>query len=135
MDVDVHIERVLNSLETRQYCINLKVEEILKLSGNGNNRVKITAVLKFYDDSQLHYYEIVETGKCFPQIIKYSYQYLRKDEEIFRYDNSPHHPDVPTYPDHKHIVINNLRQVISSSRPSLDKLFGEISSLIETNIT
>lgn len=25
------------------------------------------------------------------------------DKRIFRYDNAPHHPEVPTYPHHKHI--------------------------------
>jgi hypothetical protein len=30
---------------------------------------------------------------------------------IFRYDNAPHHPEVPTFPNHKHLPIGLVESV------------------------
>ena len=35
--------------------------------------------------------------------IKYSYTLLKNTTPILRYDNAPHHPQLPTFPHHKHI--------------------------------
>lgn len=43
--------------------------------------------------------ELLINGK----VLKYSYVLLHDDEVILRYDNAPHHPEVPTYPNHKHV--------------------------------
>lgn len=42
---------------------------------------------------------------------------------IFRYDDAPHHPDVKTFPHHKHTPT----EVIESPAPSLEVVFEEIS--------
>ena len=34
---------------------------------------------------------------------RYGYQLLRGGSSILRYNNAPHHHDVPTFPHHKHI--------------------------------
>jgi hypothetical protein len=134
MDVNVHIERVINNLQNYEFSNNVTIEKITRLE-NGNDRVKIVAAILFFDGSRLEFTEIVETGKCFPQIIRYSYQYLHEDREIFRYDNSPHHNDVPTFPDHKHVINNNQKLVVPSTRPSHASLFEEISKFISFNLT
>lgn len=134
MDVNIHIERVINNLQSYEYSANVDVEKILKLD-NGNDRVKIVVAIRFLDDSRLEFSEIVETGKCYPQVIRYSYQYLHEDKEIFRYDNSPHHNDIPTFPDHKHVINNKQKQVVASTRPSHASLFEEISQIIIANLT
>ncbi len=39
-----------------------------------------------------------------PDRIRYSYQYMRCDDVLlFRYDNVPHHPEIRTFPHHKHL--------------------------------
>lgn len=45
---------------------------------------------------------------------------------VFRYDNAPHHPELPSYPNHKHI--KNI--VTSSALPSLKEILNEIGVII-----
>jgi len=35
-------------------------------------------------------------------IARYSYQLLVNEENMLRYDNTPHHPEIRTHPHHKH---------------------------------
>lgn len=37
------------------------------------------------------------------KIIRYSYQLIVGGEPVLRYDSVPHHPEVTTYPHHKHV--------------------------------
>jgi len=46
----------------------------------------------------LHIREFVRAST----IIRYSYQLLVNNEGVLRYDNTPHHPEIRTYPHHKH---------------------------------
>jgi hypothetical protein len=56
--------------------------------------------------------------------IKYRYQYLNDhDEIVFRYDNAPHHRELPTFPHHKH----NRDQVEPSQEPTLFDILLEIA--------
>jgi hypothetical protein len=41
---------------------------------------------------------------------------------IFRYDNVPHHPDVDSFPLHKHIGL----KVVACSEPDLFEVISEI---------
>ncbi len=45
---------------------------------------------------------------------------------IFRYDNAPHHPEIATFPHHKHAS----ETIIPSSMPAIKDLLNEISALI-----
>ena len=60
-------------------------------------------------------------------IDKYRFQYMSTDGQmIFRYDNAPHYPDIPSFPHHKHTSGN----IIPASMPAITDLLNEISSLI-----
>ncbi len=53
----------------------------------------------------------------------YSFHYQRADSTlIFRYDNSPHFPNLPTFPAHKHTPDG----VIPSAAPDLADVLREI---------
>jgi len=58
-------------------------------------------------------------------LLKYSYTYIKKNISILRYDNSPHHKDLKTFPHHKHIkdAIKELE------RPSLKGFVKELKEL------
>jgi len=47
---------------------------------------------------------------------------------IFRYDNAPHFPDIPTAPHHKHIGEND---VVAANAPDLESVLKEIEALIK----
>ncbi len=58
-----------------------------------------------------------------------SYRYHWQDATgnlILRYDNAPHHPEVGTFPHHKHL----RETVVASQRPALPDLFVEIQHLL-----
>ncbi|MCP4344176.1 MAG: hypothetical protein GY795_01450 [Desulfobacterales bacterium] len=80
----------------------------------------------FIDNTVLEFTESVT-----PLRHRYRYQYMKPDRSlIFRYDNAPHHPEISTYPHHKHyhdrIVESNpvhLRQVVEEI---IDYISGRI---------
>jgi hypothetical protein len=41
---------------------------------------------------------------------------------IFRYDNAPHHPEVASFPHHKHLGL----EIAASSAPRFVAVFGEV---------
>jgi len=64
------------------------------------------------------------------QITQIDYRYHFQDENnqvIFRYDSTPHFPDLPTFPHHKHLP----ETVISAEKPALTQVFQEASTLAE----
>jgi len=59
------------------------------------------AVALLVDESELHVFEYVDSG-----LKKIGYAYHLQDRNgdmVFRYDNEPHYPELPTFPHHKHV--------------------------------
>jgi len=81
----------------------------------------------FIDGSLLEFREFVNTAVRPVQRYSYSFHYQKEDQLVFRYDDTPHHPELPTFPHHKH----NGQKVIDSIAPSLQDVLHEI----ETHIT
>ena len=83
----------------------------------------------FIDNSLLHFRELYLGAN---EKNKKTYTYHYQDAQgslIFRYDNSPHYPDLPNAPHHKHAGENDV-----SSSPAIPDLFSvlrEIEELIE----
>jgi hypothetical protein len=87
----------------------------------------IEGVIKFLDNSTLHFIEFVDVGK---KIEKYKYSYHYEDNIrslIFRYDIAPHYRNIETFPYHKHESEN---KVVASKEPSLKEVLFEIEKLI-----
>lgn len=60
---------------------------------------------------------------------KYSYPWqTRAGEMLLRWDNAPHHPEIPTYPDHKH----EGDQVGPSVRVSVDEVLTELAAVLKS---
>lgn len=86
------------------------------------------AEVHFYDRSRLFVTEesVQVVGR---QIIRqeYTFHYQAADSTlIFRYDNSPHYPDLATFPHHKHLP----RGVVESEPPDLTDVLNEIDALL-----
>ncbi len=61
--------------------------------------------LYFRDGSLLQFVEFVNV-KTVVERYKYSYHYQDEAGQLlFRYDMAPHHPDVMTFPHHKHLAL------------------------------
>jgi len=94
------------------------VEEILTVE-RANLRIR----LRFENGSLLEINEaiIVENGAL--KTLGYRYHFQHADSELmFRYDNTPHFPDLPSYPHHKHL----RDAVIATSKPELLDVLQEV---------
>lgn len=81
----------------------------------------------FIDESRLHFIEFINVKQT-TEVYKYSYHYQDLDGNlIFRYDMAPHHPEIETFPHHKHVEPNKLKAVTPRS---LAAVLDEISDLI-----
>ena len=64
------------------------------------------------------------------QIIYLDYRYHFQDGEnqlIFRYDSTPHFPDLETFPHHKHL----RDEVIASQKPYLSDVLQEVATFLD----
>lgn len=87
--------------------------------------------LHFLDGSRLHFREFVNVEHGTDRYM-YVYQYQHSDDTlIFRYDNAPHYPDLPSFPHHKHD--GNESNVVPVSAPDLGTVLSEIRQLISTS--
>ncbi len=83
--------------------------------------------LYFADDSCLHFRELVEVQTTVVRRM-YSYHYQDADANlIFRYDDTPHHPGLSTFPHHKHD--GNEADVVAAAPPDLSAVLQEIESI------
>lgn len=80
----------------------------------------------FWDGSRLTIEEAISTEQGYPEIFRYSYTYTREAIHIFRYDNAPHHPEILTFPHHKHVGPSETPT--AAEKPSLAQVFAEIET-------
>lgn len=60
-------------------------------------------------------------------IKKYRLHYMNSNGQmLFRYDNAPHHPEIDSYPHHKHTP----DKIVPSTMPSIKDILNEISTII-----
>lgn len=58
---------------------------------------------------------------------KYKYHFQKQDNSlIFRYDNAPHHSDINSFQNNKHLP----DKIISSDEPNLLRILSEIKDII-----
>jgi len=80
-------------------------------------------VLRFYlDGDYIDVYELLDSG----QILRYSYALIHGGKRVLGYDNAPHHPEIYTYPHHKHYE----NQVLPLENPSIESFIEEVSQYL-----
>ncbi len=123
-----HIERLFDTITSRRDT------EILAsfIDFGVEGEVLCRAVVRFPDDSKLAFAEILTSayGQR-PTKLRYSYHYQAADGRlIFRYDNAPHFPHLPTFPHHKHLVEDHAQ---AAAPPDLADVLREIDALLYPN--
>lgn len=100
-----------------------KYEEQVLTEKRGNLRIR----LRFSDNSLLELSEAIRiTGNTF-QRISYRYHYQSSvGKTIFRYDDAPHHPNIKTYPHHKHL----FDKVLEYSHPDIETVIKEVKEYL-----
>lgn len=88
----------------------------------------VKGMLLLRDESVLEFVEVKDADR--PDKLKYRYHYRDKNHRlIFRYDNAPHHKNLPSFPYHKHQSSeDNLQE---SREPELLDVLCEIKRLLE----
>ena len=93
---------------------------------NGLVRGRVT----FWDGSYLDLYEVISTELGYPVRISYAYTYLNDGKRVFRYDNAPHHPEIVTFPHHKHIGPQD--RLTPADQPGLNSVLQEVAAWLST---
>ncbi|MFP4395209.1 MAG: DUF6516 family protein [Anaerolineales bacterium] len=121
-----YLTRLQNTILSRRE-IKIEALEIFDRSDKMGQTSEFYAVLRFYDGSRLQVVEklVVETYTIFKS--RYAYHYQDADNStIFRYDNAPHHPEINTFPHHKH----SKDDILPAQAPDLSEVLHEIDELI-----
>jgi hypothetical protein len=105
---------------------DIEVED-LRLMQRSNEEGQISGRLRYYDGSVLEFREafVVERRRIIK--LDYSFHYQRPDGTcVVRYDNAPHHPQVSTFPDHKHMD----DRIEAAEPPDLSEVLREIDGIL-----
>lgn len=107
----------------------IEVQQLDSRRAESNEAGEFNARVSFYDQSLLEASEKVkvEDGEIIKQ--DYSYHYQKSNGDlVFRYDNAPHHPEIETFPHHKHVESDE--NVIASQPPDVSEVLVEIDGVI-----
>lgn len=92
-------------LEVQGYVKGLGIVETadIEYEVKARNLGIICGMVSFIDGSTLHFMELAHIKGEEINRLKYRFHWMDANAEMtFRYDNAPHHPEVGTYPHHKH---------------------------------
>jgi len=116
------LEDVLHKVERHPLVKKLYVKDMHASLKRGYLRL----MALFVDDSELHVFEYVDSDL---RRLGYAYHYQNSfGAMIFRYDNEPHYPDLPTFPHHKHVAQEEAPR--PSEQVNIDEVLREIASYI-----
>lgn len=123
-----YLDRLYATIQSR-HEITVEKLELFDQSAMAGRTSELLIRLRFWDGSLLQVYEVLTVRGFAIVKTRYSYHYQRKDEtQVFRYDNAPHYPDLPGFPEHKH----KSEQVFSASAPDLSQVLKEIDEYLYT---
>ena len=100
---------------------------IQKFFGPGEETVYLKGHVTIIDSSilEIALFAIESDGTLF--LDKYRLHYMNSaGQMLFRYDNSPHHPEIDSHPHHKHTP----DKIGPSNIPSINDVLKEISAII-----
>ncbi|GEM_PF-544557 len=122
-DVSQYFELIEKAIE---YSPATEVEfEILRFAAGSG---LIEGVVYFADGSRLEFTEQVVIEQRRPIKQDYRYQFVQREEEVFRYDNAPHHQHIATYPHHKHAGA----KILPAIEPEFSHVLDEAVALLST---
>ncbi len=121
-----YLSRLQDTILSRKE-IEIEEMEIFDRSDKSGRASEFYAKLRFYDNSQLQVVEMLIVERYAIVKSRYVYHYQRADGAlILRYDNALHHPEVTTYPHHKH----TSDAIIDAQPPDLSEVLNEIDGIL-----
>jgi hypothetical protein len=130
MRLQRYLDRLHTILTSRQDWVveTLQINEIVP-----DQAGLIDGRLRFWDDSLLEFFETLSVRNMILVKTRYAYHYQNgKEQLVFRYDNAPHHPQISTFPHHKHIVNPNtqVEHIEPTTVPDLTEVLREIREFL-----
>ena len=100
MQVIDYFSEIQSLIRSSIFVENVDVEYEVKSRNIGI----VHGILGMIDGSTLQFMELVNIKRDKMIRLKYRFHLTNaNDEMVFRYDNAPHHPEIATYPRHKHV--------------------------------
>jgi hypothetical protein len=126
MKITDYFSKLEISLRQNPSVVRVDEPQTYFISDDANGLLKFR--VHFWDDSFLEIYEVVSTELGYPVRVSYAYAYFRANEPVFRYDNAPHHPEIATFPHHKHI---SSTKIVPTDQPTLGQILSEIDDILD----
>ncbi|GIK57514.1 MAG: hypothetical protein BroJett015_31770 [Chloroflexota bacterium] len=121
--INSYLCRLYDTVISRGY---IEVEQLV-IDSRSTQRGAIRGRAKFYDGSILEFGEVIILRNRQVVKLRYAYHYQNASGElVFRYDNAPHYPHIPTHPHHKHVG----SEVKPAQAPDLSEVLHEIEQMI-----
>ena len=116
-----YLDRLYATIHSRHEIV-VEEFELFDQSAVAGRTSELFMRLRFWDGSLLQVDEALVVQAFTIIKIRYNYHYQRADGSlVFRYDNAPHYPDLPGFPEHRH----EGDQVLSASAPDLSQVLKE----------
>lgn len=127
MQLDRYLDWIANTLDSRR---DAELEHFWVEYTEPGRQALVEGRLRFWDGSLLKFVEVLQQRGAVIGKLEYAYHYQdRQASLIFRYDNAPHHPDVATFPHHKHVA--TPRQQEDRVEPATPPHFSEVVREVE----
>jgi hypothetical protein len=100
----------------------------ITLDKRGPSAGYVRGVVFCADESQLNFREFVNTQ---PRVERFTYVYHYQAADgsmVFRYDDTPHFPDLSSFQHHKHL--SDGTTVLACDAPTLAQVLAEIETLV-----
>jgi hypothetical protein len=121
-----YLDRLYATIHSRHEIV-VEEFELFDQSATAGRTSELFMRLRFWDDSFLQMEEALVVRAFAIVKIRYNYHYQRADSTlVFRYDNAPHYPDLPGFPEHKH----EGDDVFSAPAPDLSEVLREIDGYL-----
>ena len=130
----------IKSLEAYLARVEEKLKELepiisssqISIERRSPNRIILAGKITFIDGSRLHFLEYVLELNNRLLRVSYRFHYTKREGGlIFRYDNAPHHPELPKFPYHKHIP---GEKVLPSDEMNLIDVLDEIKEIVTNEL-
>lgn len=119
-----YLDRLYATIRSRREIV-VEEFELFDQSATAGRTSELFVRLHFWDGSFLQVEEALVVRAFAIVKIRYNYHYQRADGAlVFRYDNAPHYPDLPGFPEHKH----EGDDVVSAPAPDLSEVLREIDA-------
>jgi len=125
MQVMDYFSEIQSLIRSSIFVENVDVEYEVKSRSIGI----VHGILGMIDGSTLQFMELINIKRDKMIRLKYRFHLMTvNDEMVFRYDNAPHHPEISTYPHHKHVKGEEVPRL--SKEVGLKDVLLEIEEMI-----